>query len=261
MNCQDFEKLVLALARNQLLEAGIRAQGLAHTEVCARCAACLAEERALLAGMHLVAVEIAMEEAPARVETALLAAFRAQASRRDTPVMKTLSVNKRWGNKRWGQWRMVAAWAAVILLAVLVSVAWLKPASDEQKQAAVQPTKTTASPAPPKEAPAPQHKGQVEEPKLADVLAGTPRPKPQHRMRRAVDHDSEDTEVVTQFFPLREGEDLAALESMRLLRVELPGSALGEVGLPVTPDAANLLVKADVVLGDDGLARAIRFVR
>ena len=68
-------------------------------------------------------------------------------------------------------------------------------------------------------------------------------------------------EVVTQFFPLREGEDLTALESLQLVRVELPGSALGEVGLPVDPETANEPVKADVVLGQDGLARAGRFVR
>jgi hypothetical protein len=46
-----------------------------------------------------------------------------------------------------------------------------------------------------------------------------------------------------------------------MVRVELPGSALGEVGLPVDPETAKTPVKADVLLGDDGLARAIRFVR
>jgi len=45
------------------------------------------------------------------------------------------------------------------------------------------------------------------------------------------------------------------------VRVELPGSALGEVGLPFDPETAPESVKADVVLGQDGLARAIRFVR
>jgi hypothetical protein len=71
----------------------------------------------------------------------------------------------------------------------------------------------------------------------------------------------DETDVVTQFFPLREGEDLNTLESLRLVRVELPGSALSEVGLPVDPETTNEPVKADVVLGQDGLARAIRFVR
>jgi hypothetical protein len=256
MNCQDFEKLVLALARDQLLEAGRRAQGMAHTEVCARCAARLAEERALLVGMHLVVAELAREAAPARVETALLTAFRAQAAHSAPPLRETLAIHR-----RLGQWRMVAACAAVILLAVLVSVTWLKRAADEQKQIAQHMSSPTPSPDSPKEAPASQRISQVEEPKLADMPTGTLHPRPRHRMRRAFSNTAEETEVVTQFFPLREGEDLAALESMRMFRVELPGSALGEVGLPVAPDAANMPVKADVMLGDDGLARAIRFVR
>ncbi len=49
MNCHDFEKLALALARGSLLDATARDQGLIHTEVCGLCAARLAEERALLA--------------------------------------------------------------------------------------------------------------------------------------------------------------------------------------------------------------------
>src|SRR4030095_9883840 len=129
MNCQDFEKSVLSLARNQLLDAAVRVESLAHTEVCVRCAARLAEERALLDGMGLVVAEIAQAEAPARVEAALIAAFRAQAERRDTAGGQTLPVKS-----RWGQWRMVAAWAAVVLLAVLLGVTWLKRSSDEQKQ-------------------------------------------------------------------------------------------------------------------------------
>ncbi|MBI1766531.1 MAG: hypothetical protein HYR56_34420 [Acidobacteria bacterium] len=256
MNCQDFAKTVLALAREQALDAAARAQSLAHAEVCAQCAARLAEERTLWAALHLVVAEVAREEAPARVEAALLTAFRAQAARGETPVSRMSPLHR-----RGGRWRLVAAWAAVILFAVLTGVVWLKSASDKQKQTAQQPPGTTASPHLPKEAPAPPHSGQVDAPKLANVPAGALRPKPRHGMRRASGNNSEEAEVVTQFFPLREGEDLAALESMGMLRVALPGSALGEVGLPVAPDSANTSVKADVVLGEDGLARAIRFVR
>jgi hypothetical protein len=46
-----------------------------------------------------------------------------------------------------------------------------------------------------------------------------------------------------------------------MLRVELPGSALREAGFPVDFETAQTSVIADVVLGQDGLARAIRFVR
>ena len=78
MNCHDFEELALALARNSLLDATARDQGLIHTEVCNRCAALLAEERALLARVRAVAVEMAGEKPPTRVGALLLAAFRAQ---------------------------------------------------------------------------------------------------------------------------------------------------------------------------------------
>jgi hypothetical protein len=80
------------------------------------------------------------------------------------------------------------------------------------------------------------------------------------RRRESVDGPDEG-EIVTRFFPLREGEDLTALDSLQVVRVELSGSAFGEVGLPVDPEMVNEPVKADVVLGQDGMARAIRFVR
>jgi hypothetical protein len=87
MNCREFEKIVLALARNQLLEAVDREEGLMHTEVCARCASRLTEEQAIVVGVRAVIVEIAKEEAPAHVEAALLAAFREQAAAAALPIL------------------------------------------------------------------------------------------------------------------------------------------------------------------------------
>jgi hypothetical protein len=46
-----------------------------------------------------------------------------------------------------------------------------------------------------------------------------------------------------------------------VVRVELPRSAMASFGLPVNFERAGGRVKADVLLGDDGIARAIRFVR
>ena len=60
---------------------------------------------------------------------------------------------------------------------------------------------------------------------------------------------------------MMDGDDLDSLDNNQLVRVELPGSALIAVGLPVDAEMANAPVKADVLLGHDGLARAIRFVR
>jgi hypothetical protein len=41
----------------------------------------------------------------------------------------------------------------------------------------------------------------------------------------------------------------------------LPPSALIAVGLPAPVERTDSRVKADVVVGDDGVARAVRFVR
>ena len=50
-------------------------------------------------------------------------------------------------------------------------------------------------------------------------------------------------------------------EEGHLVRVELPRSALASFGLPVNAEATGDRVKADVLMGQDGIARAIRFVR
>lgn len=149
-------------------------------------------------------------------------------------------------------WRFGLVAASVLIVAGLIG--WFAFGTRSAKPRQQARTETPTPSATPEPQPSPV---------LAREEASQPAtPRSQRRVRhRAIDNNSEESEVVTQFFPLREGEDLTALDSMRLVRVELPGSALSEVGLPVAFEAANTSVKADVVLGDDGLARAIRFVR
>lgn len=252
MNCQDFEKLSLALARNRLLDATTREQSLTHAEGCERCATRLAEERALLAGVRAVVAKIAEEEAPAHVEAALLAAFRQQVTA--SPAVIRMP-GRTWN---WPSWKLTAVAAGILLLISVIAIFWRSVSSPKppNEERAVLPTPAStprpqASPLTPMEPPVGLDQVVVQQPE-----------KLRKRVRRQVSSDDlAEAEVVTQFFPLREGEDLTALESLRLVRVELPGSALSEVGLPVDPETANEPVIADVVLGQDGLARAIRFVR
>jgi hypothetical protein len=65
-------------------------------------------------------------------------------------------------------------------------------------------------------------------------------------------------EVVTDFFPLMD--PAPPLGRGQLLRVELPASAMQMVGLPVSDDRLADAVQADVLMGEEGLPRAIRFV-
>jgi anti-sigma factor RsiW len=248
MNCHDFEKLALGLARNSLLDAAARDQGLIHTEGCARCAARLAEERDLLARLRALAVEMAGDEPPARVDALLLAAFRAHTAATASSTVVPMAG----GAERRSSWKLAAAAAGILILTSAMAVLWKSTSSRmprrEERAVAHTPVNT----------PGPQAEPPVGRDQVADER---PKNLPKRVRRRASVKSPDEAEVVTQFFPLREGEDLTILDSLQVVRVELPGSALGEVGLPFDPETGNEPVKADVVLGQDGLARAIRFVR
>jgi hypothetical protein len=75
---------------------------------------------------------------------------------------------------------------------------------------------------------------------------------------RKVMHRKQPREVVTEFYPLME--DPPPFERGELLRVSLPAAAMRSVGVPVSEDRLAETVQADVLVGQEGLARAIRFV-
>jgi hypothetical protein len=62
------------------------------------------------------------------------------------------------------------------------------------------------------------------------------------------------------FIALPNARGLDPNDEVNIVRVEVPRSAMLEAGLAVSEDRVSELVEADVVLGPDGLARAIRFV-
>ena len=66
-------------------------------------------------------------------------------------------------------------------------------------------------------------------------------------------------EIVTDFFPLMD--PAPPFGRGKILRVELPASAMGMVGLPVNEQHLADSVQADVLVGEEGLPRAIRFVK
>jgi len=63
----------------------------------------------------------------------------------------------------------------------------------------------------------------------------------------------------TAFVVLPGADALPRLESGRVIRIEIPESALSSVGL--WPPAHGGAVQADVLVGQDGLARAVRLVQ
>jgi hypothetical protein len=66
---------------------------------------------------------------------------------------------------------------------------------------------------------------------------------------------------MTGFIPVGLGAAFGPGERGSLVRIRLPRSTLATFGLPMNENRVADVVNADVLLGDDGLARAIRFVQ
>ncbi|MGH9940647.1 MAG: hypothetical protein ACREAM_30755, partial [Blastocatellia bacterium] len=68
-------------------------------------------------------------------------------------------------------------------------------------------------------------------------------------------------EYATDFVPLSYGGVQNPMESGEVIRLQMSRSALIAFGLPVDVEHADAPVKAELLLGEDGMARAIRFIR
>ena len=88
---------------------------------------------------------------------------------------------------------------------------------------------------------------------FVDVAPVAPRPVVRPMPRRVP------REIVTDFFPLMEAPP--PLDRGAMLRVTLPAAAMRSVGLPVREDRLGEHVQADVLMSEEGMATAIRFVK
>jgi hypothetical protein len=277
MNCRNLETIITELARGQMLEARVKEDAHAHIETCKRCAVRFADEQALTAGLRVVAASVALTETPARVEAALLSAFRQGAT---TPFVL--------GNRPaqpirtpWLPWSIAAA-AAILIFSVFALPRLLpgnsgarvtQKASNAQPMPGVSPTIAESE----QDEPAIQTPTVTDNPEDGqDVIAPSPRMmdrrrtviqtaglrnRPAQRAINLTPTTNANEEIATDFIPLSYSSNLSPMDEGQVVRIELPRSALQSFGLPVNTERDGERVKADVLLGHDGVARAIRFVR
>ena len=187
-------------------------------------------EESVIAALRALAAQDREREAPEAVEDRLLQAFR----RRQT--------NRRWRNGL--GWSLAAAAALTIF--------FVAGSHERPKLVAPAPIprrSVTSVPAPAEVATAPA-------PKQTRPVRRQPIEQPlEQPIERPIEQQRE---TVTQFFPLL---DVAPpFERGELVRVMVPASTMRKVGLPVNQDHLADPVYADVLVGQEGLARAIRFV-
>jgi len=109
-------------------------------------------------------------------------------------------------------------------------------------------------------------------PKPVEYLADNQAPKrqvPKPVRRKPVTRRAPETpmanhatnEIATDFVPLGDMNAASLQDGGQIVRVTLRRSSLVRFGFPVNMDRYNENVKADVLIGVDGLASAIRFVQ
>lgn len=254
MNCQRFEDLVNDIAREQMLDVSVRSEALAHSSECEHCGLRLEDENAVTLRLKNFASGFGSVSAPARVETQLLAAFGERAPVSSQPQLMT----------RKAYW--ITAIAAMLLLVFAVSIFRARqsaPAVGTNPVPVAQGGSPTGLEAPP---PVPAI-SRDEQPPLSAPRQRTRPARQTRRFATPITNQAKptepkaDIEIATDFLPVTYGGIANLADGGRMVRVQLPRSAMASFGLPVNMDRANEWVKADVLVGVDGLAHAIRFVR
>jgi hypothetical protein len=170
--------------------------------------------------------------APERVEAAVMAAFRQHNAHRR-------------GSRLAPVWR----WAAAACVAAIAVVAgwWMiraKPAEIARETAKAVPapavTQAAAIPA---------------------VVAAPLRPaRAKRTARRPARPQARQEDTTTAFVALPYAPPLAPAEDQQVVRVRLPRAAMRQFGMFVREDRMREPVQADFLLGQDGVARAVRLV-
>ncbi len=292
MKCHVFEERVVDLLRGELDER-VRAQALRHALGCGACAARLDRERVLHSALHELAISARGEAAPPAVERALLDAFQKRAvaalGGRDASGWSALLA--------WRRGRVVVASLAAMVVIALVAVWWLgrapAPASQSPAQSPapapsrVQPaTAQAAGNAPAANAQPSLRLGRDRPSRRLGLLNLTPRAAAHREPRRTPGHRPAQpaaragarlpspapasatiepaeaaAELATDFVALPYATQLRPDEMAKIVRVRVPRSALVRYGLPVSGERIGEPVNADFVLGEDGMARAVRLVQ
>jgi hypothetical protein len=253
MNCQSFENIIDEIAREQLIEASKRSEALQHSDECPTCLGRLKAEQGLTASLRALALEMNSAEAPERVESFLLASFNEL----------TLAHNTQ-RSRRWSYLSMAAA--AVILAAVGIGFAlWSLPAPLIERANKVEQTTVPASQSPiPTSETLGGSRGKpeiVQKPVVRRRSAASRTPLQRVNADTGTVGESAVTEVTTDFMPIGYVNSASLQDGGSVVRVELPRSTIVSMGFALNMDRSGDRVKADVLMGADGLARAIRFVQ
>ena len=233
MKCAEFAAMVHDLVRPGQPDPAVTAIARAHAEVCPACASRLAEAERLARLLREVSSESRSLSAPDDLESRLLEAFRAQIpppARR--PAHPRLAF----------RWPVVLAWSGSAAAAFILAFALLNRAPGRRPSPVARPVSVATATSP---TPVPSGR-----------QSAVPRP-----ASPPVSANTSGARIASSFVPVPFSGGLAPGDSALIIRVQVPRSALAELGYPVDESQGSGLVQADLVVGEDGWPHAVRIVR
>ena len=266
MTCRDFRRTATSLTLWELSRSGDK-QLLEHAGTCARCGAWLENQQMLAGSMQALQAHTAGREAGPHVERTLLRAFRQETLKRTEPVAAFRSAPSAFRLGRFLQWGAYAAVAAAIAVGMFLGARLLeRPSAVSSQQSAGSNQQSAISATAPMQsrsaaavstAPVQQAQtvGTATQPPEAvsskrEVAAHpvSQRGSTQRPSVAAASQTSDDADYVALMFC----DPLICSSEAQVVRMELPVAG-------ATDHDAQTQV-ADVIVGDDGLVRAMRIV-
>lgn len=255
MNCRTLEPYIVDRARGVPIKLAHEAELARHLVDCPQCAATLERERVMSAVLQRLAENTPGPPPNPAAERDLMARFDAAQDRARGQILGARSAPQPttpWALRTWS--RVAAAVVIGVLLTGLVTRTVLRrdPAA---------PATSTASSAPPVVAPLPPVVPPAAAPSVAaaaDVPVVT-RASGSRPLLRDARQEGELLPVM-EFVFWPGAAAWPPFESGELVQIDLPVSMLPTLGLP-PPSADVEMVRADVIVGQDGFARAVRLVQ
>lgn len=232
MTCEQFQAIVQDLGSRGAVDEATSTLAQFHAQTCETCGARLAQSRSLTAGLRALEASQAADGASPRVEAILRSTFL----RQKWEVARARTRR---------QWTAVGIAAALLLTAGLAARLVRKSAVPDGSAR----TERAAGTIPSLQAPS----------GAGAVTPGAARATDGSVYENNTGGGSSEDELAADFVPYPAGGSILPFESAQIVRVNLSGSALVAMGFPIDGDRAGDRFTADVLVGEDGLPRAIRF--
>ncbi len=207
MNCEAAGVLLVQIGRNALLDAKLRSLALDHARDCRTCGARLARERALTAGLTMIAAEDHTAAPSPAVFEALMSAHHDQFARKQ---------------------RMRVLWSASTALAACLAIFSVIRTVDRSRVAAD-----------------PMVQLEARTPEMAALLTNS-------------DEGAAPAANSDEFVPIPYSEPLSPDERTELQSVRMTRAMLTALGLTSNNPDPDEPVNAEIVVGEDGVPRAVR---